>query len=183
MDYSLDREDIVLLLLQANQAQSGSPEFKGITRLEKMIFLLANENGVSSAEEFKFEPYKFGPFSRDIYEAIDYLQGIDLVLVSEKPIPSYYATTEEEMLADSDSDEDSAAVTAYEKTFCLTEKGKIVADKLHAIWQQMYPTELSNIEANVQRYSSLPLSQLIRYVYHRFPRMAEKSIHPEALNI
>lgn len=182
MSYEIDREDIVLLLLDANRRLSGQDAFKGITRLEKLIFLLAMEKGLSPANRlFGFKAYKFGPFSKDVYEATEFLSGLDFLKVDERPLVSYYATTEEELLADETSqDDESVVVDAHEKIFTLTESGKTVATKLRELWQKEHPDDLKKIEDIVRGYAALPLNQIIRYVYRRYPAMAAKSVHPEA---
>jgi len=179
--YELDREDVILLLLDTSVRLLGSPTFKGITRLEKLVFLLTKEGGNDVAGLFHFTPYKFGPFSKDVYECTEFLRGLGLLDVSERSIESYYATAEEEELFReiSDSDE-SAAVGAREKIFQLTENGNKVATRLRQIWSSERPQDLSKIEEIVTRYAGLPLNQIIRHVYGRYPAMATKSIHPEA---
>jgi hypothetical protein len=42
------------------------------------------------------------------------------------------------------------------------------------------PTDLSEVDSIIRRFGSMPLNQLIRYVYRRHPDMVTKSIHPEA---
>ncbi len=71
----------------------------------------------------------------------------------------------------------------HERLFLLTENGRKLAGKLRSSWEKEYPKHLSKLDDIVARYGSLPLNQIIRYVYHRFPKMAEKSIHPEAQRI
>lgn len=181
--YQLDREDIVLLLLDSVKRNLGNRELRGITRLEKLIFLLANEARVPDVDKhFQFTAYKFGPFSADVYEATEFLSGIDLVTLGERPVTSYYATSAEEHLTELtvEDDEENIKPAIREKTFELTEAGQRAAETLRGIWQQERPEELNKLDAIVKRFGKLPLNQLIRYVYRQFPESAKNSIHPVA---
>ena len=185
----VDREDVLLLLLDANERASGKPQFKGVTRLEKLIFLLSKEESGQFLEPlFEFKAYKFGPFSAGVYEATEFLSGLKLVDVEERGFPNAYSRMEEAALHESISDEvevdgSTMSTAAREKLFQLTETGRSVAAKLRSIWTQERPDVLEKIDAVVRRYGALPLSQLIRYVYRRYPDMAARSIHPEANNL
>jgi hypothetical protein len=181
-----DPEDYVLLLLDTAQRMSSNPEFRGITRLEKLLFLLASEQGAKDAETlFKFEPYKFGPFSKDVYSATEFLRGLNLLEIRDNSAVSYYAATEETALNSeiSDDEEDVPVPEVREKTFVLTPAGMTAAGNLRRIWQDQRPEDLEKILTVVRRYSRLPLNQLIRYVYRQFPHTTENSIHPEASRI
>lgn len=184
MSYQIDREDLVLLLLNAHQRLASNAEFRGITRLEKLIFLLAKEQGVEAANDlYSFKAYKFGPFSIDVYEATEFLRGLGLLDISERSFTSYFASTEEELLAEEiteDDEEDGSPVTAREKIYSLTEAGKRAAESLRDIWEKERPKDLAKIDDTIRRFSILPLNQIIRYVYRRHPDMASNSIHPEA---
>jgi hypothetical protein len=180
----IDREDVLLLMFDAYNRVFGKSGFNGITRLEKLIFLLGSEGGAGFvADKFAFRPYKFGPYSKGVYEAAEFLRGIDLVDVQLKPYYSYFMAMEQDRFNEeigSDEEEVPAPMSGHEKVFMLTEQGKIVAEKLRTIWGQEHPDILKGIDEVVQKYGSLPLNQIIRYVYRRYPEMAKESIHPEA---
>lgn len=182
--YQIDREDIVLLLLDSTERNLGGKELRGVTRLEKLIFLLANEAEVSDASNlFQFRAYKFGPFSADVYQATEFLGGINFVTLGERPVVSYYATSAEEYLTEltvEDAEENVGVTAMREKTFALTDAGKRAAANLREIWQRERPNELAKLDSIVKRFGGLPLNQLIRYVYRRYPDSAINSIHPEA---
>ena len=74
--------DIVLMLLGAptihNNAQG---RVNGITRLEKLLFLASEEEDIqrSVKEPLIFVAYHYGPYSRDVYEAVEILQKAQLL--------------------------------------------------------------------------------------------------------
>src|SRR5438309_1531287 len=80
LDVQLDREDVILLLLEANERLLGKKWFSGITRMEKLLFLVEKETEFEGiARFFPFQPHNFGPFSKEVYEAIDFLESCDLI--------------------------------------------------------------------------------------------------------
>jgi len=185
MSTEIDREDVLLLIFDAYERLFHKAAFNGVTRLEKLVFLLAEEAGLKDiGQMFAFRAYKFGPYSKGVYDAADFLQSADLVDVEVKPYYSYYLAEEEkELHRDIDTDDDESGEptpSGHEKLFTLTKNGKTLAGKLRSIWENEYPQTLVKIDQIVSRYGSLPLNQIIRYVYRRYHKMAENSIHPEA---
>ena len=179
VNYPVYREDVVLLLVDSVERFLGR-ELRGITRLEKLVFLLAKEEKLEPAMAYDFRAYKFGPFSKDVYQATDFLRGIDFIKVDERPVVSYYNTNEELALEELIDDDSAPAIDQKEKVFRLTDRGRTAAENMRSSWTVHHPVELAKIEGVVKRYAKLPLNQLIRYVYRQFPDWAKNSIHPEA---
>jgi len=185
----LDSEDVVLLLLEANERLLGKDVLSGITRVEKLIFLLREETGFEGvASFFTFKPHNFGPFSKEVYEAIDFLESCELIEVREKSYPCFYATFGEAQLeaeiseGEGDGGGEEVGPGATEKIFSLTGDGRKVAKMLRRAVKLRREADVQDLDNMVIRYGNIPLSQLIRYVYRRYPKMTEKSIHPEARN-
>jgi len=169
----LDREDILLLLLSALSGPSAKKPVAGVTRLEKMMFILQNETGFSGKlrNKFRFENWKFGPFSKEIYEDLDLLASLGLVDAEERELRSYAEHTEQEeynRLIESEEDE-----PIIEKTFLLTDRGRSVAQKLRT-W--ISDNDWHEIEQLKKRFESVPLTRLIQYVYHKYPETTSKSV-------
>ena len=87
---ALERDDILLLLLLA-MSEKSKQRVAGITRIEKLMFLLQRETVFSGKvhEKFDFKPWKFGPFSKEIYEDLDLLVSAGLVDVEERELANY----------------------------------------------------------------------------------------------
>ncbi|WP_145362673.1 hypothetical protein [Stratiformator vulcanicus] len=138
---------------------------------------------------FDFVPWNFGPFSKGVHEAVDFLDGCGLVEIEEREVESVYATREEALLLEdiaTDSDRDTnenQAIPVREKVFTLTDDGKVVASKLRELLFQKKPADCEAIDSVVSRFGAKPLGQIIRYVYHRYPLMTTNSIHPEAKRV
>lgn len=166
----LDREDILLLLLSALSGGEAKQRIAGITRLEKMIFLLQKETKFSGKIEskFSFEPWKFGPFSREIYEDLDLLASLGLVDTEEQELPSYAEYTEEDSLVEAEAYE-----PVVQKIFSLTDRGAKVAEKLK---DAISRSDWAEVEQLNRRFEKVPLTRLIQYVYHKYPETTSKSV-------
>ena len=183
MAIEIDREDVLLLIFDAYERSFHKATFNGVTRLEKLIFLLGAEAGLKDvADLFAFRAYKFGPYSKGVYDAEEFLESMGLVDVEVKPYHSYFLAEEEKELSRDidDEAEDDPTSAGHERLFSLTDNGRLLARKLRDEWKRDRPGELKQLDEVTQRYGTLPLNQIIRYVYRRFPDMAERSIHPEA---
>ncbi|WP_419944736.1 hypothetical protein [Candidatus Poriferisodalis sp.] len=161
--------DLVLLLLHApTKWPEAEGKINGITRLEKLLFLLEQELGqaLNVSQPFTFEAYHYGPYSREIYEAVELLEEAGLL-------------SEERSLTDSDLDRaeellysDMASEISYERRFELTKDGALVAGYL-----ARKHGSLSDGIANLKdRYGGLSLQNLIYHVYTEYPDYTEKSV-------
>lgn len=163
--------DIILLLIAApGGAQAG--KLNGITRLEKLVFLIAQETSVNNQSEdpFAFEAYNYGPYSKEVYEAVDLLEDLGLITETREYEDSGLDEMEESTVVASENEGvDRAGV---ERRFSLTSDGEKVAQAL-AQQHSKANGAIADIRA---RYGRMSLRQLIRYVYARYPAYAEKSI-------
>ena len=159
----IDTADLVLLILGAGEGRSG---FRGITRLEKILFLLSKE--VPHPENVavpEFEGYKFGPFSKDVYDSLEFLRSINLVNADDSP------STDDALEL---SEVDPGIARFYEpRTFRLTRDGRIVWDRLLGKLPSSFRDALLHL---VTRYGGLSLPELIRYVYAQYPEYTSKSL-------
>jgi hypothetical protein len=165
----LDSTDLVLLMLWAPTRSSRlDKQVPGITRLEKLLFLLDREADAQKYVDapFTFRPYDFGPYSKEVYEAVEVLEAAGLV--DEDLVYSGDGVDTIESHIAGIQDEPEGA----ERRFRLTEAGEDVAQLLARQAPQELIDKLSEIK---NRYGGLPLRNLIHYVYSRYPAFAERS--------
>jgi len=130
---------------------------EGRTRLQKMVFLLEQElkeqpERPIDGDGYNFIPYDYGPFSRSLYDDIDWMSEEGLVNDSK-----------EEM-------EDGQVKYNYE----ITEQGKeFVENQLPTQEGQLISELARNIEGE---YNDVLLSNLIEEVYSEYPEYAENSV-------
>ncbi|WP_222127604.1 SocA family protein, partial [Brevibacterium casei] len=75
-------DDAIVLLLGSDPGKAERRgEIKGITRLEKLIFLLERESNIAEilTEDSNYYAHNYGPFSQKVYQAIDILTAAGLV--------------------------------------------------------------------------------------------------------
>jgi hypothetical protein len=164
MTEPLRAADLILLLLAA-PAPEGS--LRGITRLEKLLFLAEQETDLSKQVEdrFQFEPYNYGPYSKGVYDSVELLEQAELV--TDERV--YEGVPLDEIEGASASDRELEGV---ERRFALTTDGREVA----AFLASQHPAVASALSGIKRRYGRIPLRQLIRYVYSHYPPYAEASL-------
>jgi uncharacterized protein len=165
---AIETDDVIVLLLGAPGGKDPVGHLEGVTRLEKMVFLLERETPVRSwvTETADFRSHKFGPFSARIYKALETLSAYDLL---------------EDSALVSDSDEDRWETynilgvdldTYTTRTFRLTERGS----RYYAVLIELLPPNAEETLMQFkERFATLPLRQLIRYVYERYPEFTDRS--------
>lgn len=150
---------IVLLLGAPTTSPSLKDRIEGITRLEKLVFLLERETDIGEllTEPTGFEANKFGPFSAKIYQEIEALAAYKLIEDFAEMSSSPDDTWEiEEVVGTRQADPYAT------RNLKLTPKGRkyyeSLIDDLPASTEEM-------LEEFKARFANLPLRQLIRYVY------------------
>lgn len=159
--------DLILLLLAApSRVRSANDRIHGITRLEKLLFLADKETKVAGKVDkaFQFKPYDYGPYSKEIYEAVELLE--EAMLVGEERVFEGQSLDEMEEAVGGHYEAEGT-----ERRLFLTNEGKAVAGLL-AKQHPDVPRELSAIK---DKYAGMPLRRLIRYVYGTYPEYAEAS--------
>jgi uncharacterized protein YwgA len=161
-----DKTDLILLLLAAPTTDPAQ-QFRcnGITRLEKLLFLLEHEFKIESelSDSFDFEPYHYGPYSKQVYDAVDLLRSLKLLSVEQHEVHSGLDLGE---LSESLDRTDIGVGGEYiEQQVILTESGKAVAKVLSRRLSESGKQALTTVK---QRYGAMPLRQLLRYVYDKY---------------
>jgi hypothetical protein len=167
----LEVDDAIVLLLGApSKVPTLRNRIEGITRVEKLLFLLERETSVGEelSESPEFESHNFGPFSSKIYQAVDTLTAAGLLEDSSAIASSTEDAWEAEHLIGASPSDPYAT-----RNFSLTEKGqryyKALINELPSGTEEL-------VERFKQRFAALPLRQLIRYVYQRYPDYTDRSL-------
>jgi hypothetical protein len=167
--------DLMILLLYA-KGYSGelNEKVKGITRLEKLMYLLLKEGGFEEvlSQEISFEAYDFGPYSAEVYNLLESLQAMEIVKIEEERISSvkdvidiYYAEAEGQI---------EETTGEFMEVYSLTEdRGFIIAKKL--LEERVIHEEFRRVENIKTKYNALNLEDLLRYVYEKYPESTKKS--------
>jgi hypothetical protein len=166
----LETDDAIVLVLGAPGGKEPPGRLEGVTRLEKLIFLLERETPVREwmTDKADFKSYRFGPFSSKVYEAVDTLAAADLVRDSARKSDDVADRWESVNALMDEGDLDPYTT----RDFALTQRG-----------EQYYGALLSELPPNAERiladfkgkFARLPLRQLVRYVYERYPQFTDES--------
>ena len=167
----LEIDDVIVLLLGAPTTNRFlQNRIDGITRLEKLVFLIERESSLSEliTEDSNFIPYNFGPFSEVVYRAVGFLSGYGLVEDSATLVDNTEDSWEERYVLGIDD------IDPYTtRIFLLTSRGR----QYYEVLVDEIPKEmLSEISYLKEQLGTLPLRQLVRYVYLRYPEMTEQSL-------
>lgn len=167
--------DLMIMLLYA-KGKSGeyNEPIRGITRMEKLMYLLLKEGGFEETlkNELNFEAYDYGPYSAEIYDIIEALKEIKILKVmTEKK--HYVDELFDGLRYDSDIGEPFESKD-YVEIYSLTDdKGMKIASILKE--KRVSEKELKNIENIKKKYNKMNLKELLRYVYETYPQSAKKS--------
>lgn len=177
---SFEIDDAIVLLLGAEVPGASPGEIKGVTRLEKLIFLLERETNSKEwlQEDAKFEPYNFGPFSQRVYQAVDLLASAQLIEDSDSPASDDLDTWETRSKIGFDEGGERGRDPYVTRDFKLTPRGWKYFRALESELPSGALTEVSDFK---RQFAFLPLRQLVRYVYLRYESFTTKSIIRDAV--
>lgn len=189
---------MLLLLIGLNES-STEHGLGGITRIQKLLYLLDTEEKIHpSGEGFAFEPYKAGPYSSRIYDDLEFLENLSLIkrskssdddletgalspsaLTSDPEQAEVDLTFEdlmgpEDVMAPQADDEFAPTADSYEEArYMLTEEGKEKMEEL--LRRQEYKPFVDGIRKVKSRFAKYSLNDLLYYVYTRHPDMTTES--------
>ena len=177
----ISRRELLLLVIGIDGGSSPSRGVSGITRLQKLIFLLDQEQEVRPEDGFDFEPYKAGPYSPKLYDDLELLENLGLIKSEAAAESTITETTDirrvsfEDLMGGFDAMNIGApkADSFEERRFTLTDKGRArVAGLLE---NPEYSSRVDSIQHVKSKYSRYSLRDLLRYVYRKYPDMTTES--------
>jgi uncharacterized protein len=177
---------IHLLLFAPTTAENQPVPILGRTRLMKMIFVFEKELAKHFQNErelinFDFEAHSFGPYSKKVYEAIDFLETREIIELF--PV-SPFGMNDDDMEVDKIliSSEAEALDFQNEKIymsegFQLTSRGNQMMKKKDVwfSWSCLSDEKKKILTDFKTIMVSRPLKEILKYVYAKYPKYAEKS--------
>ena len=163
--------DLLLAILYApGQGDRQAEEIRGITRLEKLVFLAIEEGGFGSrAADFRYKAYDFGPYSKEVVDYIAALEGLGLVSAREEKFESFKEVVDRVMATGEIPPEERAGTV---EVYGLTDKGRQVGQRA---FERLSQDERRRIEDLKKRYNRMDLTSLLNHVYRNYPAMTKKS--------
>ena len=166
--------DVVLLLLFAPGTSGEACEpVRGITRLQKLLFLLWKEGGFREdiPKLYNFEAYDFGPCVDDLYDDLDFAEDIELISVQEVPSGNEFEGGDEDAFLGGFGFKLVKRTTR--RDFALTEAGEEAAKE---VYDNLDAERRGQLDRTKRRFNSMPFFDLLRYVYRKYPAFAKKSV-------
>lgn len=158
----------------------------GRTKLMKAMFLFDKEYFKAFKAKmfqgtFKFDAYNYGPFSKDVIEALDFLTSMDCIFCDD--IDPKEIDADDIELDEKISCEDANINTVlesnpfYSQKFCLTRRGKdLMEDKnIFFSWEKLNNAQKEILVNLKTQIVNTPLRQILIYVYSKYPEYAKKS--------
>lgn len=183
------KAELLLALLYAPDSSIGTAPIEGITRLEKLLFLIKKETQLFKNnlhdKDFNFVPYRMGPWTQEVYDETDFLESLGLLnkqsIGKKSPEDDVHTAQlfDSMVLTKYQKNEYSPAQDVVEK-FELTQKG---LDAAKSVWSKMTDQEKAEIIRIKRAFNRMNLRQFLRYVYKKYPDYASKSEIKEYLGI
>lgn len=165
-----DRIDLLLLLLNAPGRTGRAGEgVLGVTRLLKLLFIAGHELGADALTPapYAFVPYKFGPFCGAVYDDVSVLVHSGLVKRAE--------LDDDGEVHRADAIDEDLPGNGANVLYRLTRKGREFARALEEPAARKRRNILAGLRVVKTELASLPLRDLLRYVYTRYPEYATES--------
>ena len=181
MASEFNRKDLLLLLLfsPGPSGQDAEP-INGRTRLMKLLFLLQedfrSDKLLNLDRNYNFQAYHYGPFTKDVYDDLEFLENVGLIEVVSKGDASPVDQNEEEKLVDDTTigeDSDEIGLVFKEESYTLTDRGiAFVKEKLAPEVPEHLLTIIHDLKT---KFGEMPLKAILRYVYSAHPEYAAKT--------
>jgi hypothetical protein len=179
---AIARRDLVLLLLGIGPEGEVAEGIGGITRLQKLLYLLEREAGLTATDTgFEFAAYKAGPYSSKLYDDLEFLENLGFIEseVAAEATPEEAAEVDllnfEDLMGDGVAEApETLAPDAYEeRRFRVSEEG---AKRIRSLIDSgAYQPVIDGIRKIKRKYGNYSLSDLLYYVYTKYPEMTTES--------
>lgn len=177
------RSDLLLLLLYAKD-RLGRPArgICGITRIQKLLFLATHELGcpLNFTRLYRFQPYRLGPFSAEVYDDINLLARSGIVSRQDVD-PSGMPVIQTDVTVAADINRLNHCLAEIERLnalstqISLTSRGRRFAQALADSARRQNPALLAALQALKVAWVDRPLAELLSYVYRRYPEYTTES--------
>lgn len=155
MQLIISPRKLILALIYAPSKHGESESIEGITRMEKMMFLLTSEHFNTVFKELNYKGDNFGPFSDRLVDQIENLVDLKLIERTKSSSPDLA----DEFVYFSDA--------KIPDKFQLTKYGEVIAKKF---FDELSDDDKKRIIGIKKRFNSIPLDSLLYFVYNNVPK-------------
>ena len=179
--------DLLITLLYAPGKTCVAEPVEGITRLQKLMFLLQQEEKfspkdlVALAKEYEYEAYKMGPYARRLNQDLEELESAGIVVTERL---DYWLSDDMDSPPEGGVHFDSPASS---KKRIQSSKFRLSDDLGHPIgeelWESLTEKQREELSEFKEFFNSLSLRQLLIFTYERFPKYTSESTIKEYLGL
>jgi uncharacterized protein len=177
--------DYFLLLLYLDDKKP----IRSAVRLTKMMFLFKEEiapllkkKGAEINEDTlpNFQPYNYGPFSKDIYEQVELFKNIEFIKVQNLNVSEEMDEVddwEEKAFIDELAEQSTGYENKRDGKFMQYELLKRGIDYVCSEIEPRFTEDQIKILLEFKnRINQTPIKAILRYVYTKYPEMTENSL-------
>ena len=181
--------DILLLFLYVPGVTGEENEpISGRTRLMKMMFIFERElykkfrfdQMIEESDLPDFSPWLYGPFSKDVFDYVEFFRRIGFVEVTETPEDEApvedaeeYGQWVAEMALSEDADQSDYS-DYTEESFRLTDRGMGFVRE-SGLFDDLSENQRSALKEYKSRFNRASLYAILQYVYKNYPQMTAES--------
>jgi len=176
-----DRLDLALLLLGPETEEPARGIF-GTTRFMKMLFLAVKELGIDALvpTPYRFQPYKLGPFSAEVYDDLEVLVRARLVAkqtldADGEPVIQADMAVRRAVAKLNGGLDEVERLPALSAHYRLTGPGRRFASALLADAEKRRHNVGRELAAVRAHYGTMPLAVLLHHVYRQYPGYTTES--------
>lgn len=162
---------LALLFAKGHENKEGEP-IRDTTRFVKLLFLLVREGGFQYlSPQFSFEAHDYGPWASEIFDGIESLKQIGVIETrTELPESAEELVDDRELMREFEGtvSEDTMKITIYS----LSKRGLVIGQN---IFECLSDVEKQCIIDIKRKFNHISLSELLEYVYNKYPETTLKS--------
>lgn len=173
--------DYLLLLLYFSKKP-----IKGSVRLTKMMFLFEKEilpalkkDGLVCEKFPSFIAYNFGPFSKDLYEQVEFFNNIEFIKMTNINLEEEMGDVDdwyENAFDEFDDQEDNLCDIRHSKSkkYEIAQRGQLFTEK--ELLNKLEEKQIALITSFINKIINTSVKDILYYVYSTYPEYAENSL-------
>jgi hypothetical protein len=172
----LDAPDAILALLFDEKGPEYS-RLDGLTRLTKLLFLARMEypHLAKHLPDFDFEAWRMGPWSHDVYDALEALGIEERIQQSDSGIQDDFDDDEQEFFR---SQSDVLRLVSQPKRANQPVRLEIPTSKYQQakeVFKSLSPEARRELKALKDSFRNMSLRELLQFVYRKYPQFTTRS--------
>ena len=175
---------LLILLYAPGKSGMDAEPIEGITRLQKLLFLLQQGIGpkdlVKEAEAYDYKPYKMGPYSEQLRSGLEELESAGIVVTERL---NYWLPDDGDGVAEEGDFDTPIRKTKRVESYRFSlsaEPGQQIGKEL---WGSLTEKKREELAAFKVFFNSLSLRQLLIFTYEKYPKFTEASTIKKQLGL